>query len=52
MPAHEAGHLIGRPFNGGKDFPHSGGKFDLMKDGGSPVAKIPFDQAIKSFNPP
>jgi hypothetical protein len=61
--AHEAGHFLGKRFNGGKTFQHlnpnplSGGNpafIDcLMKDGGaSPTARIPFDDAVNKFNQP
>jgi hypothetical protein len=55
--AHEAGHLIARRFNGGKNFPDldaslPANKYKLMKDGGDVVAKIPFDDALKYFNQP
>jgi hypothetical protein len=49
MPAHEAGHFIGT--KDGKRFPHTSGRFDLMKVGGNVVAKIPFDHVTR-FNPP
>jgi hypothetical protein len=55
--AHEAGHLIGRRFNSGKNFPDldaslPANKYKLMKDGGDVVAKIPLDDAVKYFNQP
>ena len=49
--AHEAGHLIGRKFNSGKNFHHSGGKFDLMMDGGNVEAIVPFKDVLH-FNQP
>jgi hypothetical protein len=55
LPAHEAGHFIGsHTGRNGKlmDFGHRGGKYDLMKNGGSIVARIPFNDVIRYFNPP
>jgi hypothetical protein len=53
--AHEAGHFIGsRPGRDGKlmIFGHRGGTRDLMQDGGSEAARIPFHDAIDFFNRP
>jgi hypothetical protein len=55
--AHEAGHLIGRRFNNGTDFPDldpdmAANKNKLMNFGGSEAAKISFDDAVKHFNQP
>ena len=61
--AHEAGHFLGRRFNGGQNFGHlnanpdSGGNpafIDcLMKDGGASVtARIPYGDAVDKFNQP
>jgi hypothetical protein len=55
LMAHEAGHFIGS-HNGpdGKlmNFGHRGGTTDLMQDGGSELAKIPFHDVIDFFNRP
>jgi hypothetical protein len=53
--AHEAGHFIGSHAGpNGKliHFGHRGGKRDLMQEGGSAVARIPFNDVIRFFNPP
>lgn len=53
--AHEAGHFIGS--RSGADgnlmvFGHRGGTRDLMQDGGSDTARIPFHDVIDYFNRP
>lgn len=53
--AHEAGHRIGSFIGqGGKfvRFGHRGGPQDLMHEGGSAIAKIPFHDVIDFFNNP
>jgi hypothetical protein len=53
--AHEAGHILGSFVGqGGKfmNFGHKGGTDALMHDGGSEIAKIPFEDVISFFNPP
>jgi len=57
--AHEAGHFLGKLFNGGKNFGHLDASVNplfidcLMKLGGaSPIARIPFDDAVNNFNQP
>ncbi len=55
LMAHEAGHFIGsRVGRDGKFmvFGHRGGTRDLMQDGGSDTARIPFHDAIDFFNRP
>jgi len=55
LMAHEAGHFIGSS-NGPNGklmiFGHRGGPRDLMQDGGSTVARIPFHDVIDFFNRP
>lgn len=53
--AHEAGHFIGS--RSGRDgklvvFGHRGGSRDLMQEGGSDTARIPFHDVIDYFNRP
>jgi hypothetical protein len=53
--AHEAGHFVGShtgPNGKLMDFGHRGGKRDLMQNGGSADARIPFNDVIRYFNPP
>lgn len=53
--AHEAGHFIGS-FRTARGqfvrFGHMGGTRDLMQNGGSATARIPFNDVISYFNPP
>ena len=56
--AHEAGHFLSKRFTG-KTFDHLDANAHplfidcLMKDGGSsPIAKIPYDDAVNNFNQP
>jgi hypothetical protein len=53
--AHEAGHFIGSFVGQGGVFVvfgHRGGKRDLMQDGASDIARIPFHDVIDYFNKP
>jgi hypothetical protein len=55
LMAHEAGHRLGSLI--GKDgkfvrFGHRGGPRDLMHEGGSTTAKIPFHDVVDFFNRP
>jgi hypothetical protein len=55
LMAHEAGHFIGsRVGQDGKlmGFGHLGGTRDLMQQGGSSTARIPFHDVINHFNRP
>jgi hypothetical protein len=55
LMAHEAGHRLGSFIGqGGKfvRFGHRGGPRDLMHEGGSTTAKIPFHDVIDFFNHP
>jgi hypothetical protein len=55
LTSHEAGHFIGSMTGpDGKliNFGHRGGTRDLMQDGGSIVARIPFHDVIAFFNRP